>query len=125
MDYQAGAHLTSALTVVGLMNWLINNPKFKWLQKGKTATNRTVSIILAGLIHLGIGWTWSTLSTGAGGYHLGIDIPALGVIWHNLFAWGGQYLYQETGYQGLQVVKALNKISNSLSSGMQTPTPKA
>jgi len=127
----AVTQLSSALLVVGSMQWLKGAKWCPLVQEGKKFLNRTVSIAAAGAVHLGITFAWSASPTQMGGHNLTVAIPSGAALLIGLFHWGCQFIYQETGYTVLQGITAVQKLLEAANGGSvlakiaaATPAPK-
>ena len=99
-------HLGSALAVVGLIEQL---KKFKWVQQAQTLICRTISVLGAFAVHIGITMTWTPAANG--GWDFGGHVPAISVMVLAAYHIVLQFLYQEGFYTGLQGIQALQTIA--------------
>jgi hypothetical protein len=109
----AAAHFGSTLLVVGGMQVLKNAKWFPLIKEDAVALNRTVSVIVAFLVQIGItvSYTPNPLN---GTHNLLFVIPSGTVLLVGLFHWASQYIYQETGYQVLSGLLALKTLAAGL-----------
>lgn len=90
-------HFTSAAIVVYIINKLKSATWFPLLQKDWTAINRGFSVVMAGLVSIGISYTWTR---NPGGTHqLVLAIPTLATLAFGVWHWLNQYALQETLHQ--------------------------
>ncbi len=99
------AHTGSTLMVVGTMQWLKKASWFPLLKDGQKVMNRTISIIAALFVQVGISYTYTTAADGT--HQFSMMIPTYTALAIGLFHWGSQYLYQETGYTFLSGILAI------------------
>lgn len=119
-----GTELGSTLAIVGGMQALKKAKWFPLVQQGQALLNRLFSIAAALCTTLAIGYTWNPANNGTL-ILTGISVASIA---HGLFHVLTQFLYQETGYTGLQGLQALQKIASQMAAAgapaaaMQTST---
>lgn len=94
-----GTQLSSAAMVVYMMQRLKNASWFPWLVAGKAKLSRSISIIIAFFVHIGIGYTWDPVLDASGNRHLSLAIPAAGALAVGVWHWFNQFVMQELVYQ--------------------------
>lgn len=104
-------HTGSTLLVVGAIQWLKNASWFPLIQKGAKVANRLASIVAAFLVQVGIHYTWNPQD-----HSLLLTGLSLSAITLALFHIASQYIYQETGYQMLSGIQAVQGILDFLKS---------
>ena len=107
-----GTQIGSTLLAVGGMQVLKKWKAFPLLQEGATKLNRFVSVLVAGLISLGIHITFT--GSASAGWSGTFVIPSLYQIAVGLFHWASQFIYQETSYTALQGLQALATLAKTV-----------
>lgn len=116
-----GTELGSTLAIVGGMQALKKAKWFPLVQQGQAVLNRIFSIAAALCTTLAIGYTWNPANNGTL-ILTGISVAAIA---HGLFHVLTQFLYQETGYTGLQGLQALQKIAGQMAAAGNSSAPPA
>jgi len=105
-------HIGSALAAVGFIQWL---KSFKWVQQAMKLVTRTISVLAAFAVHIGIVFTWTPAPSG--GWNFAAFIPSFSVLliaaYHVLL----QYFYNETAYQGFQAAQSLRTLAKAAPKG--------
>lgn len=94
-------HITAAALFAYLLQLAQNSQKIPWIRKDTTKLTTILRIVLSGIATLGIHWTWS--GTWTEGRSIMIVIPALSVLAHTVWNWGGQYAMQYFGEKVMDV----------------------
>jgi len=119
-------HFGSTLLVVSSIQWLKKIKSLKFVQAGTKFVSRAISLIAAFCVQAGIHYTWATNPDGT--HNLGIQGISLAVLAIGAFHVASQFIYQETGYQALQGIQAVQGILNFLQSAGPaipvSPTPE-
>jgi hypothetical protein len=106
------SHLGSSVLVVGAIQWL---KKAKWVQQATKLICRFASIVAAFAIHVGISWAWNPPGTPVGTLIIsGLSLSAILVASYHIAA---QFIYQETGYQVLQGLQAMQTLAKAAPKG--------
>lgn len=90
---------TSSAVVVFLMQKLKSAAWFPLIQEGKVLINRTISILSAAAVTIGIGYTWDPTLDASGNRHMTFAIPTLAAIAVGLWHWLNQYALNEMVYR--------------------------
>jgi hypothetical protein len=100
-----GTQLGSTLLVVGSLQWL---KKAKWMplvKEGSVVINRGISLAAALGVAIGIHYTWNPSDNGT----LILTGVTLTNVLHGVFHVSAQFIYQETGYNVLQGLNAMQQ----------------
>lgn len=122
----AATHATATLLTVGGIQWLKKIKALTFVQAGTKFVSRAISLVTAFLVSAGIHYTWVPNSDGT--HDFGLSHVSFYVLVIGLFHVMGQFIYQETGYQVLQGIQAVQGILNFLQSAAPavpvSPTPE-
>lgn len=112
----AMTQFTSSAVVVYLMQKLKSATWFPWIQEGRVILNRTISIVAAAAVSIGVSYTWNPTSRG-----LLLTIPTVSTAAIGFWHWLNQYAMNEMLYRAtVNKLPALN--GSTPNAPIQMPT---